>query len=90
MYIALCIVALMLVLMVQWAMRFQPEQFWAAVAKEPRSAWDQHLKWLRSDFMHALRMRDEAYLAFDGEGLEYADEWLRADLDALGGLAKAW
>ncbi|WP_343549430.1 hypothetical protein [Ralstonia sp.] len=54
------------------------------------SAWADHLRWCRYDFMESLRMREEAYLELDGSKLDLADEFLRDELHTLGGLAGAW
>jgi hypothetical protein len=84
---ALLVVALVAVVNV--ASWLDGRRFVAAERKD-FAAYAQHLRYFRSDFLRSLCMREEAYLSLDGEGLDFADECLRDELWALGGLAAAW
>ncbi|MHA6848544.1 hypothetical protein [Ralstonia syzygii] len=85
-------VLLLTLLVPVWAIWKSGEAFWSGALGESvvSSAWVEHSRWARSDFMSALVMREEAYSELDGDRLGLADEFLRDGLHALGGLAGEW
>ncbi|MCK4152123.1 hypothetical protein [Ralstonia pseudosolanacearum] len=85
-------VLLLTLLVPVWAIVKSPGAFWSGALGGPAvlSAWAAYMRSARINFMDSLRLREEAYVNLDGEGLDLADEFLRDALHRLGGLAGAW
>ncbi|MCL9850279.1 hypothetical protein RSP673_013370 [Ralstonia solanacearum P673] len=85
-------VLLLTLLVPVWAVWKSPGAFWSGALGEPvaSSAWLGYLSRERDELLTALALRDEAYSALDGKGLEVADVLAQLALERLGGLAGSW
>ncbi|ATJ85802.1 hypothetical protein [Ralstonia solanacearum] len=79
-------VLLLTLLVPAWAVWKSSGAFWSGAS----SAWLGYLCRERDELLTALALRDEAYSALDGKGLEVADVLAQLALERLGGLAGSW